>query len=81
MLEQYEYIQCGLKTYCINMYYGNVLMEEHTALHFPRFKNWDGMQRLVTGMRYDQDVMDWKLHTLKDMRWNDNDQCPIKHRS
>jgi hypothetical protein len=55
-------------------YYENVLKEENTALHFLRFKNGDGVQKLVTGMPDDQALGQWELHTLEDMRWNDNHQ-------
>jgi hypothetical protein len=27
----------------------------------------------------DHALAEWKLHTLEDMRWNDNHQCPIKY--
>jgi hypothetical protein len=27
----------------------------------------------------DQALGEWELHTLKDMRWNDNHKCPTKY--
>jgi len=32
-------------------YYDNALKDAHTALRFTRFKNGDGVQKLVTSMR------------------------------
>jgi hypothetical protein len=59
-------------------YYVNVLNEETTALRFPSFKNGNGIQKLVATMPDDQSLGEWELHTLEDMRWNDNHQSPIK---
>ena len=42
-------------------------------------KPGNGVQNLVASMPDNQAVGQWDLHTLKDMRWNDNHQCPIKY--
>jgi hypothetical protein len=60
-------------------YSDNVLKEENTALHFPSFKNRDGVQKHVASMPDDWALGEWELHTLEDMRWNDNHQRPIKY--
>jgi hypothetical protein len=62
----------------IKGYNDNVLKVPNTALHFPILKHRDGVQNIVTSMISDQAFGEWKLHTLKDMRWNDNHQYPIK---
>jgi len=59
----------------------NMLKEENTTLGFPRFKNGDGIQKVMASMPNDQAHEEGELHTLEDMRWNDNHQCPIKYRS
>jgi len=60
-------------------YYEKVLKEENTTLRFRTFKNGDGVQKLVASMPDAQALGEWELHTLKDMTWNDNHQCPIKY--
>jgi hypothetical protein len=49
-------------------HYDNVLREENTALHFPRFKNGHGVQRLVASKPDDQALGEWELRTVEDMR-------------
>jgi len=54
------------------MYYDKTLKAENTALGFASFKNGDGVQELLASMPDDHTLGEWELHTLEDVRWNDN---------
>jgi len=76
--DEYRYIQCTINKQGMKRYYDNILKVENTALGFPSFNNGDGIQKLVAGMPDDQAHREWELSTLKNIRWNYNDQCPLK---
>ena len=56
-----------------------MLKEANTALRLRSFKNGDSVQKLMSRMPDDLALGEWELHTLEDMKWNDNHQRDIKY--
>jgi hypothetical protein len=79
MRDEYNSVQCGINKKHIKTYYDNVLMEENTTLHFPRFNNADPIQKFMASMGNDQGLGEWKLNTHDDMGCNNIHQCPIEY--
>ena len=42
-------------------YYDDVLKEQNTGLHYPSFKNGDGVKRLVAAMPDDKALGEWEV--------------------
>jgi len=66
--EEYKYIQCGIKKQGMKTYYDILLMEPNSIFRFRRFKNGDGVQKLVVSLPDDQALGEWEQHTPEDMR-------------
>jgi hypothetical protein len=77
--EEFNFVQCGIKKKGMKTYYDDVLKERNTGLHFPSFKNGDGVKKLVAAMPDDKALGEWERHTLLDMRWNSDHPQPIKY--
>ena len=77
--EEYKYLQFGINNKGMKTFNDTVQREEYTTLCVICFNNRDGMQKLMACMPDDEALGKFKLHVLKDMRWNVNYQCLIKY--
>jgi len=79
MSEEYNCIQWGIKKKGIQTCYDNMRNDAKTTLFIRSFKNMDAIHKLVARMPAYQAIGEWELHTLEDMRLNDNQQRLINY--
>jgi len=59
------------------MCYDNMLRKQNTALRFGSIQKGDTVQKLVASTPEDYTLGVSEIHTLEDVRWNDNHERPI----